>query len=197
MLRGAARPDLVHDEVLCELFTASAAAHADKRALVGPSGTFTYAEVELRARAIGAALAERGIRPGHVVGLWMPRGPELLIAQIGIAMSGAAWLPFDAEAPIERIGECLADCGAKALLTSAPLMERAKAAGATVLVDGALAASNAPAAEGAPVGPLVTPSRLCDLHLRLHRQAEGHHRHAREHLSFPAIGERGLRHSCR
>jgi non-ribosomal peptide synthetase-like protein len=144
VLRGAARPDLVHDEVLCELFSASAAAHADKRALIGPSGTFTYAEVELRARAIGAALAQRGIRPGHVVGLWMPRGPELLIAQIGIAMSGAAWLPFDSEAPIERIGECLADCGAKALLTSAPLMERAKAAGATVLVDAALAASNAP-----------------------------------------------------
>ena len=144
VLRGAARPDLVRDEVLPEIFTASAAAHAEKPAFIGPCGTFTYAEVEARARAIGAALAARGIGPGHVVGLWMARGPELLIAQIGIAMSGAAWLPFDAEAPIERIGECLADCGAKALLTGAPLAERAKAAGATVLVDAALIEENAP-----------------------------------------------------
>ncbi len=140
LLRGAQRPDLIRDEVLPEIFAASAKAHSEKPAFIGPCGTFTYAEAEMRARAIAAALAARGIGPGHVVGLWMGRGTELLIAQIGIAMSGAAWLPFDAEAPIERIGECLADCGAKALLTVAPLAERAKAAGAAVLVDIALVA---------------------------------------------------------
>ncbi len=156
VLRGAQRPDLLRDEVLPEIFTASAVAHAEKPAFIGPCGTFTYAEVEARARAIGAALAARGIGAGDVVGLWMARGPELLIAQIGIAMSGAAWLPFDAEAPIERIGECLADCGAKALLTGAPLAERAKAAGAAVLVDAALIEEKAQALpKGRPAG--LTP----------------------------------------
>jgi non-ribosomal peptide synthetase-like protein len=156
LLRGVRRPDLVRDEVLPEIFTASANAHADKPALIGPCGSFTYAEVEERARAIGGALNSRGIGAGHVVGLWMARGPELLIAQIGIAMSGAAWLPFDAEAPIERIGECLADCGAKALLTSAVLAERAKAAGVGVLIDGALVEEKAPALpNGRPAG--LTP----------------------------------------
>jgi non-ribosomal peptide synthetase component F len=33
----------------------------------------------------------------------MARGHELLIAQIAIAKTGAAWLPFDADAPVERI----------------------------------------------------------------------------------------------
>ena len=156
VLRGAQRPDLIRDEVLLEIFTASAKAHAEKPAFIGPCGTFTYAEIEARARAIGAALAARGIGSGDVVGLWMARGPELLIAQIGIATSGAAWLPFDAEAPIERIGECLADCGAKALLTGAPFAERAKAAGTAVLVDAALIEEKAPALpKGRPAG--LTP----------------------------------------
>ncbi len=51
----------------------------------------------------------------------MARGPDLLVAQIGITMAGAAWLPFDAEAPADRVGVCLADAGAKALLVSPAL----------------------------------------------------------------------------
>jgi non-ribosomal peptide synthetase-like protein len=153
VLRGERRPDLLRDEVLCEIFTGSARLHADKLALAGPGGEFTYAEVEKQARAIGAALAARGIGVGDVVGLWMARGPELLMAQIGIVMSGAAFLPFDAEAPVERIGECLADCDARGLLTSAVLAERALEAGAPVFVASDLAADNAPPlAEGRPAG---------------------------------------------
>ncbi|MBV9753244.1 MAG: amino acid adenylation domain-containing protein [Hyphomicrobiales bacterium] len=156
VLRGEMRPDLVKDEVLSEIFTVAAEAHAEKPALVGPGGPFTYVEVLERARAIGAALTARGIGAGHVVGLWMARGPALLVAQIGITMSGAAWLPFDTEAPGERIAECLADCGAKALLTGASLAERAKAAGSPVFVDASLIAEKAPALpKGRPSG--LTP----------------------------------------
>ena len=48
----------------------------------------------------------------------MARGVDLLVAQIAIAKTGAAWLPFDADAPVERIAVCLQDAEAKALLTS-------------------------------------------------------------------------------
>ncbi|GMA75120.1 hypothetical protein GCM10025880_15370 [Methylorubrum aminovorans] len=55
----------------------------------------------------------------------MARGTELLIAQIGIAKSGAAWLPFDAEAPADRVAVCLGDAEAKALLVSEALRPQA------------------------------------------------------------------------
>ncbi|MDO9425912.1 MAG: AMP-binding protein, partial [Methylobacterium sp.] len=124
VLRGEARPDLIRDEVLGEIFCASAAARPDHPALVdgahpnadGTHPALTYAEVEARAGAIARGLAHRGIGPGDVVGLWMARGPDLLVAQIGITLSGAAWLPFDAEAPADRVAVCLADAAAKALL---------------------------------------------------------------------------------
>ncbi len=87
---------------------------------------YTYREVDLFATAIAKGLVERGVGPGDVVGLWMARGPELLIAQIAIAKTGAAWLPFDADAPVERIAVCLADAEAKGLLTSAAFARKAR-----------------------------------------------------------------------
>jgi non-ribosomal peptide synthetase-like protein len=119
ILRGPAMPDLIRDELLCEIFASTAAAHPAAVAMVTTSGKLTYSEVEAKAESIARGLVRRGIRPGHVVGLWMARGHELLIAQIAIAKTGAAWLPFDAETPIERIAVCLDDAEAKGLLTSA------------------------------------------------------------------------------
>ena len=93
-LRGAPRPDLIRDETLGEIFGASARARPDHPALVdgsrtGPDGThpvLTYAQVEAQAAEIARGLAHRGIGPGDVVGLWMARGPDLLVAQIGITL---------------------------------------------------------------------------------------------------------------
>ncbi len=119
ILRGPVDPGLLRDELLCEIFGASASRLPDKPCLVTVGASLTYSEVDARATAIARGLVREGIRPGHVVGLWMPRGPDLLIAQIGIAKTGAAWLPFDADAPLERIATCLADCEARALLTGA------------------------------------------------------------------------------
>ncbi|KQP73429.1 peptide synthetase [Methylobacterium sp. Leaf111] len=149
VLRGAVRPDLIRDETLGEIFRASAAARPDHPALVdgartGPDGAhpaFSYAEVEARAGAIARGLAHRGIGPGDVVGLWMARGPDLLIAQIGITLSGAAWLPFDAEAPADRVAVCLEDAQAKALLVSPALEPQAPAGTPSLTVAGLASAT--------------------------------------------------------
>jgi amino acid adenylation domain-containing protein len=97
---------------------------------------FTYREVDTQATAIARGLVARAIGPGDVVGLWMARGLELLIAQLAITKTGAAWLPFDADAPVDRIAVCLADASAKGLLTSAGFAPKAgPAVAAEVLVD--------------------------------------------------------------
>ena len=120
-LRGATRPDLIRDELLAEIFAATVAAAPHAVAMETMERKLTYAEVDHEAAAIARGLVRRGIGPGDVVGLWGARGPELLICQIAIAKTGAAWLPFDADAPLERIEICLHDAEAKALLTSESL----------------------------------------------------------------------------
>lgn len=165
VLRGESRPDLIRDEVLAEIFLSSARARPDHPALIdgsrkGPDGrhpSHSYAEVARRAALIARALVHRGIGPGDVVGLWMARGPDLLTAQIGITLSGAAWLPFDAEAPSDRVGVCLSDAGAKALLVSSALEGASPDAAPALTVEGLLAGvpTEAPAADARAAG--LTP----------------------------------------
>ncbi len=118
ILRGRVAPLLLRDELLGEIFGATASLIPDQPCMYAGDQTFTYADVDDKATAMARGLVREGVRPGHVVGLWMARGHELLIAQIAIAKTGAAWLPFDADAPLERIAVCLEDAGARALLTS-------------------------------------------------------------------------------
>jgi non-ribosomal peptide synthetase-like protein len=127
VLRGDIRPDLCRDELLCEIFAATVQARPDATALITSVGQLTFAELNQRADALARGLIRQGIGPGQVVGLWLPRGCELLISQIAIAKTGAAWLPFDADAPIDRIATCLEDAAATALLSAGPRAETARA----------------------------------------------------------------------
>jgi non-ribosomal peptide synthetase-like protein len=148
VLHGEERDDLVRDEVLADLFAATVATRPDHPAIVFGGERFSYGEVDARASALARGLVRRGIGPGHVVGLWMCRGAELLIAQIAIAKCGAAWLPFDADAPMDRIAVCLADAEAKALFTSEALAGKAEVDCPVVTSEGLV-----DAADTSPVDP--------------------------------------------
>ena len=125
-LCGPVRPDLVRDELLAEIFASTVAAAPTAIAMSTMERKLSYAQVDHEATALARGLIRRNIGPGDVVGLRGPRGPELLICQIAIAKTGAAWLPFDADAPVERIETCLQDAQAKGLLTSEAFAAKAK-----------------------------------------------------------------------
>lgn len=142
MLAGEKRPDLIRDEVLGEIFAATVAARGAHPALVDGARRVSYAEVWAEAGRQARGLALAGVGPGDMVGLWMARGIDLLIAQIAITRAGAAWIPFDAEAPVERIATCLADADAKGLVTSPDWAGRAVGTQRTVWTPDALAAGD-------------------------------------------------------
>ena len=117
VLRGARRPDLIRDECLAEILAATARRRPQHPALIWGEHIVTYAELHTASDALAGALFQRGAAAGLVVGLFMPRGADLLIAQTGITKSGAAWLPFDAETPLDRIKICLQSANAIGLVT--------------------------------------------------------------------------------
>jgi non-ribosomal peptide synthetase-like protein len=127
LLYGPDQPELMRDEILADLFEASAAAVPDQVALIHGQEQLTYRELNARANRVASRLIEDGVQPGHIVGLWLPRGISLLVMQLGIAKTGAAWLPFDADTPAERVQVCLQDAQAVGILTCA---QYAQAAGA-------------------------------------------------------------------
>lgn len=91
--------------------------------------TLSYAQVVNDARRYAAALATlpRGAKQ-PVVGIWFEKSIDLHLAIFGTILSGATWLPFDPDAPVERVTTCLGDAEAGVLLCDEEHLERARAA---------------------------------------------------------------------
>jgi non-ribosomal peptide synthetase-like protein len=119
ILFGPLSPDLIRNEVLADLLEATASRVPHQTALIFADRQLTYQELNEQADRVASGLIQSGVRPGDIVGLWLARGIDLLVMQAGIAKTGGAWLPFDADVPVERIGICLADAKAVGIVSSA------------------------------------------------------------------------------
>ncbi len=115
-LSGERRQDFIRAELLSDIFAATAAARPGNLAAIHGDVRLTYGEMEARANRVANALIARGLGRGSFVGLWMARGLDLQIALLGILKAGAAYIPFDADAPADRVATCLADCAAGAII---------------------------------------------------------------------------------
>jgi non-ribosomal peptide synthetase-like protein len=144
VLYGPHQPELLRDEILADLLEASARRTPDQLALVAGERRLTYRELDEQASLAASRLIGAGIRPGHIVGLWMPRGIELLVMQAAIAKAGAAWLPVDEDTPFERLLVCMEDAGSPALVSSERMRERLGDAGRPLhMAEGLLAPARA------------------------------------------------------
>ena len=140
ILHGPHRPDLLRNEVLADLFEATAARRPEHPALVFGDRSLCYRDLDALANLAAARLIDAGVRPGQIVGLWLPRGIELLVMQLAVAKAGAAWLPSDSDTPVERIGVCLDDANAAGIVSCDELAPRLAALGHAVWTAEALLA---------------------------------------------------------
>lgn len=116
IIKGAARPDLLREETLADIFRSTAQRLPEKTALVFNGDTLTYAQLDAWSDKIAAFLQEKGIGNGSHVGIWWPRGLELHAAILGIVKSGAAYVPLDREMPTDRVLTVMEEVGADALI---------------------------------------------------------------------------------
>jgi non-ribosomal peptide synthetase-like protein len=121
VLLGPLLPDLIRFEVLADLLEATGERLPDHTALIFGDRHLSYCELNQAADRVASQLLKAGVQPGQVVGLCLPRGIELLIMQAGIAKTGAAWLPLEADTPVDRIAVCLADAQSPGLVSCAQL----------------------------------------------------------------------------
>lgn len=145
IVSGPHRPELIRAEILADLFEATATRLPDQTALVFGDQTLSYAQLNAQADRAASRLIEGGARPGRVVGLWLPRGIELLVMQLAIAKTGAAWLPLDADTPVERIAVCLDDADAAGIVSGAEFAPRLAGIGRPVWTAETLLADGSPA----------------------------------------------------
>ncbi len=138
VVAGVEIPSLIRDETLVDIFRATAARYPDKTALalIGTGEKLSYADLDRRSDRVAASLALLGVERGDFVGLWLKRSLDLHVGLLGILKAGAAYIPFDAEAPAERVASCLADCGARVLVShGAMAVETAKLSSPVAMVE--------------------------------------------------------------
>jgi len=69
----------------------------------------SHAELWARAAQIAHHLRAQGLGRGHLVGVCMPRCPDMLAATLGILQAGAAYVPLDPDYPAERLSHMAED----------------------------------------------------------------------------------------
>jgi amino acid adenylation domain-containing protein len=104
-------------KLIHQLFESRAESIPDAVAVQVGDASYTFAEVELRANRLANALRHQGIQQGQYVGVCLSRDIGLVVALLGIAKSGAAYLPIDPEAPRDRIAFMTADANVQLVVT--------------------------------------------------------------------------------
>ena len=103
---------------LGELVSAQATRTPDAPAVICGDVTWSYQELDAASGRIAAHLAGLGAGPEQVVAIAVPRSAEMVAAVLGVAKTGAAYLPVDPEYPAERITFMLADARPALILCS-------------------------------------------------------------------------------
>src|SRR4030095_9556490 len=112
------------DRRIHDLFSEQAERTPERIALIGDGRVMSYGELNRRANQLGNYLRELGVGPEVLVGLRMGRSVEMVVALLGVLKAGGAYLPLDAESPLERLGYMLEDAGVGVVVTERKLEER-------------------------------------------------------------------------
>ncbi|WP_158885984.1 non-ribosomal peptide synthetase [Amycolatopsis anabasis] len=118
-----------------ELFADHVSAAPGDTALVCGAETLTYAELDARANRLAHLLAERGVRPGALAAICLPRGIDVVVAFLAVLKAGGAYVPLDPGYPAERLEFMVADAAPAVVITETGLAERFT--GDTIRVDAA------------------------------------------------------------
>jgi len=77
----------------------------------------TYSQVNERANRLAHYLQSKGVGPEVLVGLYLDRTPDLIVAMVAILKAGGAYLPIDLSYPSERVAFMLSDSEAPVVIT--------------------------------------------------------------------------------
>ncbi|MEU5027874.1 amino acid adenylation domain-containing protein [Streptomyces milbemycinicus] len=101
---------------LPQLFQAQARRTPDAPAVAEAANTLSYRQLDAAANRLARLLLRRGVRPGDLVAVALPRGVDLIVALLGALKAGAGYLPVDPGYPPERVSFMLADAAPSAVV---------------------------------------------------------------------------------
>ncbi|HKU72542.1 MAG TPA: non-ribosomal peptide synthase/polyketide synthase, partial [Pyrinomonadaceae bacterium] len=121
------------DRCLHELFEAQVERTPAAVAVICEEQQLCYGELNQRANQLAHYLKRHGVGAEVLVGVYLERSVEMIVALLGILKAGGAFVPLDPTYPQERIAFMLADAGVTVLLTQEYLREKLGESGAQVV----------------------------------------------------------------
>jgi amino acid adenylation domain-containing protein len=126
----------LQEKLIHELFEEQAARTPDALAVRHDGSDLTFSALNARANQLGHFLRERGVGSGHLVGLCVERGLDMVVGILGTLKAGAAYVPLDPAYPSERLAYMLSDASPRVLLAQARLQANLPAfGGELILID--------------------------------------------------------------
>jgi len=110
-----------HQLCLHQLFEEQAARSKDEPAVIYKDSFLTYSELDCRANQLARYLLSLGVGPDRLVGVYLGRTPEMIVALLATLKAGGAYLPLDLSYPPERLTYMLQDAQVSVLLTTREL----------------------------------------------------------------------------
>jgi non-ribosomal peptide synthetase component F len=111
------------------MLTACAAEHPDRLAIQCKTGDLTYGVLHEQVSTLAGHLREAGVEPGAHVGLYLNQSARIPVGILAILASGAAFVPLDPQAPIERTKRMIDIAGVRVVLTESSHESRADLCG--------------------------------------------------------------------
>lgn len=129
------------------LFEQQVARTPDAVAVTFEGAPLSYAALNARANQLAHHLRSLGAGPGSLVGVWMERSADMIVAVLGVLKAGAAYVPLDPAFPKDRIDYMMEDAELRIVVTQAAL-----APGLPAGVQGLSLDSDAPTLAALPSG---------------------------------------------
>jgi amino acid adenylation domain-containing protein len=95
--------------------------------------TLSRSELTQKSDRLAAWLLRHGAGPGMLVGIYMDRSLEMLVAMLGVMKAGAAYVPLDPMFPAARIAQILEETKVPVMLTLGAHLEMLPKSNARVL----------------------------------------------------------------
>jgi amino acid adenylation domain-containing protein len=129
--------DYPREKTVAALFEQVSAEFPDRVALSFRDANISYSELNRRANLLARRLLCMGVGTESLVGLCVERSPEMIVAMLAILKAGAAYVPFDATYPAERIEFMIMETKVSVMLTQKSLASSitGKRSVSTVLLD--------------------------------------------------------------
>ncbi|HSX91436.1 MAG TPA: amino acid adenylation domain-containing protein [Hydrogenophaga sp.] len=120
---NATAVDYPREQTVHGLFEAQVARTPQAVAVRFDEQSLSYAELNARANRLAHHLRALGAGAGSLVGVWMERGLDMVVAILGILKAGAAYVPLDPAFPKDRIDYMMEDAALAIVVTQSALAD--------------------------------------------------------------------------